>query len=106
MSDHNIPYPTPADRKDLENLVKDNWNNYVVQPYNSWDTNQLQNWLSGNVHEPKKRTEKNKDSLVIQVQQSWYETEDTASKAYENVKDWIFDRYTPSKPISFPLVNV
>ena len=30
LSDHDIPYPTPADRKDLENLVKDNWQTYVV----------------------------------------------------------------------------
>lgn len=72
--------------------MKDNWNNYVVQPYNSWDTNQLQKWLSSNVHDTKKRTEKNKDGLVNQVQQIWHETEDTASKGYENVKDWIFDR--------------
>jgi len=106
LSDNNIPYPTPADRKDLENLVKDNWNNYVVQPYNSWDTNQLQKWLSSNVHEAKKRTEKNKDNLVNQVQQAWHETEDTSFKAYENVKDWIFDTYALSKPAPFPLMSI
>lgn len=27
-----IPYPTPADRKDLENLVKSNWDTYVQAP--------------------------------------------------------------------------
>lgn len=32
LSDHEIPYPTPADRKDLENLVKDNWQANVVAP--------------------------------------------------------------------------
>lgn len=32
LSDHDIPYPTPADRKDLENLVKDNWQDKVVDP--------------------------------------------------------------------------
>lgn len=32
LSDHDIPYPTPADRKDLENLVKDNWQAYVADP--------------------------------------------------------------------------
>lgn len=30
LSDHDIPYPTPADRKDLEILVKDNWQSKVV----------------------------------------------------------------------------
>ena len=32
LSDHDIPYPTPADRKDLENLVKTNWGEKVQQP--------------------------------------------------------------------------
>lgn len=33
LSDHDIPYPTPADRKDLENLVKENWQTKVVDPF-------------------------------------------------------------------------
>lgn len=32
LSDHDIPYPTPADRKDLENLVKTNWQAQIVDP--------------------------------------------------------------------------
>ncbi len=32
LSDHDIPYPTPADRKDLENLVKSNWDSKIQQP--------------------------------------------------------------------------
>ena len=32
LSDHDIPYPTPADRKDLENLVKENWQDKVIGP--------------------------------------------------------------------------
>lgn len=32
LSDHDIPYPTPADRKDLENLVKENWQAKIVEP--------------------------------------------------------------------------
>lgn len=35
LSDHDVPYPTPADRKDLENLVKDNWQANVVTPLQS-----------------------------------------------------------------------
>jgi len=30
--DPDIPYPTPADRKDLENLVKSNWDSKVQKP--------------------------------------------------------------------------
>uniref|UniRef100_A0A093V3Y1 Meiotic sister chromatid recombination protein 1 n=1 Tax=Talaromyces marneffei PM1 TaxID=1077442 RepID=A0A093V3Y1_TALMA len=32
LTDHDIPYPTPADRKDLEKLVKNNWNAKVQAP--------------------------------------------------------------------------
>lgn len=106
LSDHNVPYPTPADRKDLENLVKDNWNAYAVQPYNSWDAAQLQKWLSSQGYEVKKGAEKNKDGLASQVQGYWTETADSADKAYTDVKDWIFDTYAlpfPTLPPSLQL---
>jgi len=32
LTDHDIPYPTPADRKDLEKLVKNNWHAKVQAP--------------------------------------------------------------------------
>jgi hypothetical protein len=32
LSDHDIPYPKAADRKDLENLVKSNWDSKIQQP--------------------------------------------------------------------------
>jgi hypothetical protein len=101
LSDHNVPYPTPADRKDLENLVKDNWNSAVGQPYNSWDTNQLQKWLSSQGYQAKKGTEKNKDSLVKQVKGYWSETEDQASSAYDSVKDWVFGSWSESQLKAF-----
>jgi hypothetical protein len=91
LSDNNVPYPTPADRKDLENLVKSNWNDRVVAPYNSWDLNQLQKYLSARGEDVKKGTEKNKDSLVSQVKSSWTDTEESTNDAYESVKTWIFD---------------
>ena len=91
LSDHNVPYPTPADRKDLENLVKDNWNAQVVEPYNSWDTKQLQSYLTLKGQQATKGTEKNKDKLVNQVKSTWTETEDSAASAYASVRDWVFD---------------
>ena len=93
LSDHNIPYPTPADRKDLENLIKDNWQTKITQPYNDWDTAQLQNYLSNKGYETKKGIEDSKDSLINQVKQNWYEAEDKAEDAWSNVKDWIFDTW-------------
>lgn len=91
LSDHDVPYPTPADRKDLENLVKENWNSKVAQPYNSWDTPQLQSYLSSRGQEVKKGAEQDKEGLIASVKSAWYETEDQASNAYNSVKDWVFD---------------
>jgi len=101
LSDNNVPYPTPSDRKDLENLVKSNWDSYVVTPYNSWDADQLQKYISLKGEQIKKGTEKNKDSLVSQVKASWSDTEATANDAYASSKDWIFDTWTESQLKAF-----
>ena len=93
LSDNNIPYPTPADRKDLENVIKDNWNNYVVTPYNSWDSTQLQKYIALKGEDVKKGAEKNKEELIKQVKESWTDTEDHVNDAYNSVRDWIFDTY-------------
>jgi len=101
LSDHNVPYPTPSDRKDLENLVKDNWNDKVVTPYNSWDTQTLQSYLSLKGQQAKQGTEKSTDSLAQQVKNYWTETEESANHAYGSVRDWIFDSWTDSQLKAF-----
>lgn len=95
MSDHDVPYPTPADRKDLESLVKSNWNAKVAEPYNEWDSAQLNSYLKSKGHEVKKGTEANKESLVSQVKHYWTDTAESTSESYHNVKDWVFDRSSP-----------
>ncbi|KAL8971606.1 MAG: hypothetical protein Q9183_000975 [Haloplaca sp. 2 TL-2023] len=101
LSDHNVPYPTPADRKDLENLVKSNWNEKVASPYKDWEPAQLQSYVESKGAEVKKGTESNKESLVSQVQGMWHESADTASNSYNSVKDWIFDGWTDSQLKAF-----
>ena len=96
LSDHDIPYPTPADRKDLENLVQKNWEDYAVSPYKSWDSEKLQAYLKAKGIETKDAAQDTKDSLVSQVQTSWYETEDKAQSGWGSVKDWILDTWTES----------
>lgn len=93
LSDNNVPYPTPADRKDLEGLVKSNWQSKVATPYNDWDTKQLNAFLKQKGVETKNTANANKDSLITQVKNYWYETEDKAETAWLDVKEWIFDRY-------------
>jgi len=101
LSDNNIPYPTPADRKDLESLIKENWNDKVVTPYNSWDTNQLQKYITSKGQQVQKGTEKNKKSLIEQVTASWTDTEEKIAESYANTRDWIFDSWTDSQLKAF-----
>ncbi|KAG9555028.1 hypothetical protein KCU79_g11064, partial [Aureobasidium melanogenum] len=101
LSDHDVPYPTPADRKDLVDLVKNNWDDKVAQPYNTWDTKQLQNYITSSGQQVKKGTEQNKDSLISQVKSYWHETADQASDAYSSVQDWVFDSWTDSQLKAF-----
>lgn len=101
LSDHDIPYPTPADRRDLEKLVQKNWDDYIVQPYKSWDAPKLQAYLSRKGVETKESAEASKDSLVSQVANTWYETEDKTQQAWSNVKDWILDTWTDSQLKAF-----
>lgn len=98
LSDHNVPYPTPADRKDLENLVKTNWDTKVGTPYSDWEPAQLQSYLKSKGQDVKKGAQSNKESLVSQVKSYWHETADSASDSYHSVKDWIFDRCS-TKPL-------
>lgn len=101
LSDHDVPYPAPADRKDLEKLVKDNWNDKLVTPYNSWETPQLQKYLSQKGTEVQKGSAKNKDSLVQSVKSTWTDTADTVNDAYASVSNWFFDTWTESQLKSF-----
>ncbi|KAJ8061174.1 hypothetical protein OCU04_010247 [Sclerotinia nivalis] len=101
LSDNNIPYPTPADRKDLENLVKENWQTKVASPYHEWDTKQLTSYLKQKGVETKDTAESNKDGLISQVKAYWYEAEDKAEDAWSNVRDWVFDSWTDSQLMAF-----
>ena len=86
-----MPYPTPADRKNLEDLVKSNWNSKVTTPYHDWETPQLQSYLKAKGADAQVAAQTNKESLVKQVQNYWSDTADSAADAYNSVKDWIFD---------------
>ncbi|KAI0398492.1 hypothetical protein F5Y17DRAFT_470664 [Xylariaceae sp. FL0594] len=96
LSDHDIPYPTPADRKDLENLIEKNWDTYAVSPYKSWDTDKLSSYLKQKGIDAKDTAGANKDTLISHVQSNWYETEDKAHAAWEDTKTWFLDTWTDS----------
>ncbi|ROV87121.1 hypothetical protein VMCG_10735 [Cytospora schulzeri] len=101
LSDHDIPYPAPADRKDLEKLIQQNWENHAVSPYKEWDNEKLSSYLQQKGVDVQDTAKANKNSLVAQVKESWYETEDKTQDAYTSVKDWILDTWTDSQLKSF-----
>lgn len=96
-----MPYPTPADRKDLEKLVSNNWNDYAVAPYRHWDADKLSAYLKHKGVETKDDAAASKDSLIAQVKGLWYESEDKAQNAWLNTKDWILDSWTDSQLKAF-----
>jgi len=100
LADHNIPHPTRADRKDLERLVAENWNQ-VVSPYHDWDAEKLQTFLQSKGQEVGQDTKASKDTLIDRVKAAWYETEDNAQQAWTNVKEWIFDTWSDSQLKAF-----
>jgi hypothetical protein len=97
LSDHDIPYPSPSDRKDLEKLIETNWNDYVVAPYNSWSTEDLVAYLKAKGIQTQEAAGASKDALINQVKESWFETEDKAQSAYASTKDWILDTWSDSE---------
>lgn len=101
LSDHDVPYPTPADRKDLEKLVQKNWDENVVEPYRSWDTQKLTSYLKQKGIETKDFVEDTRESLLARVKGAWYESEDKAQNAWMNTKDWILDTWTDSQLKAF-----
>jgi hypothetical protein len=105
LSDNDIPYPTPADRKDLEKLVSNNWDSYAVAPYRNWDSDKLSAYLKQKGIETKDSAKDtaaaSKDSLISQVKGLWYETEDKAQNAWLSTKDWILDSWTDSQLKAF-----
>ncbi|KAK3905673.1 hypothetical protein C8A05DRAFT_30486 [Staphylotrichum tortipilum] len=101
LADHDVPFPTPSDRKNLETLVQEKWQAYAVKPYQSWSTEDLLGYLKQKGFEAKQSAEDTQDALVTRVRDSWYETEEEAQSAWINVKDWILDTWSDSQLKAF-----
>jgi len=113
LSDHDIPYPTPADRKDLENLVSTNWESRVQVPlanaanhashsldhvkdwiFDSWSDSQLKTFLDKHgipSPQPRKR-----DTLLSTARENY---ESIAKKLGETSLypgNWLYDQWSES----------
>ena len=78
-----------------------NWDTHVVAPYREWDTEKLTGYLKHKGVETKESAEETRDSLITQVKNAWYETEDKAQDGWLSVKDWILDTWTDSQLLAF-----
>ncbi|KAG6124626.1 hypothetical protein E4U09_004443 [Claviceps aff. purpurea] len=101
LADHDISYPKASDRKDLEALVENYWNDAVVQPYSRWNIAELSAYLREKGQDVQTAAEESKDNLLAQVKSNWYETEDAALQGWANAKDWILDTWSDSQLKAF-----
>ncbi|KAJ5287551.1 hypothetical protein N7478_003237 [Penicillium angulare] len=113
LSDHDIPHPSPADRRDLENLVKSNWDSKVQKPlghvtdqasdelqnakewiFESWSDSHLKAFLDRHgipAPQPRKR-----DTLIKAARENY---ESVAQKAGETAAypgNWLYEQWSES----------
>ena len=93
LDDHDIPYPSPADRKDLADLVEKNWDKVSAVVFETWEDDRLRSWLVARGVEFD--VDDKKESIVEQVRGHWYNANDDARQfsPWETVNEWIFDSY-------------
>ncbi|KAJ5918923.1 hypothetical protein N7454_010067 [Penicillium verhagenii] len=113
LSDHDIPHPSPADRRDLESLVKSHWETKVQRPlgavadqvtdefhyakewvFDSWSDSQLKSFLDYHgipAPQPRKR------DVLIKTARENYET--IAKKVGETAAypgNWVYEQWSDS----------
>lgn len=113
LSDHDIPYPTPADRKDLENLIKSNWDSKVQQHiskssdsnseslasvkdwiFDSWTESRLKSFLDYHgIPTPQPRT---RDSLLTAARQNYDAAAKKAGEYSAYPGDWLYSTWSDS----------
>ncbi|KAJ5158458.1 Stress-responsive protein Ish1 [Penicillium coprophilum] len=113
LSDHNIPHPSPADRRDLENLVKTNWDNKVQKPlgqaadnfnhelhharewiFDSWSDSQLKAFLDRHgipAPQPRRR-----DLLIKTARENYEMVATKVGEAASYPGDWLYSEWSDS----------
>lgn len=113
LSDHDIPYPSPADRRDLENLVKTNWDSRVQKPlgqvsdnaanqwnhakewiFDSWSDSQIKAFLDRHgvpAPQPRKR-----DVLIKTARENYENIAKKLGEATSYPGNWVYSQWTES----------
>ncbi|OAX84257.1 hypothetical protein ACJ72_01372 [Emergomyces africanus] len=109
----NIPYPTPADRKDLEELVKTNWESHIHTPlahttehvsesfsdakewiFDTWSDSQLKAFLDRHgiaSPQPRKR-----DKLLAAVRENYEGIAKTLGQTTFYPGNWLYEQWSES----------
>ncbi|KAG0155084.1 hypothetical protein PDIDSM_657 [Penicillium digitatum] len=113
LSDHNIPHPSPADRRDLENLVKINWDNRVQKPlgqaadninhelhharewiFDTWSDSQLKAFLDRHgIPSPQPRR---RDLLIMTARENYEKIATKIGEAASYPGDWLYEEWSDS----------
>ncbi|PYI20528.1 hypothetical protein BO99DRAFT_401677 [Aspergillus violaceofuscus CBS 115571] len=113
LADHDIPYPSPADRKDLESLVKTNWDAKVQKPlghaveqspdhwhnakewlFDTWSDSQLKAFLDRHgipAPQPRKR-----DTLLKAVRENYETVAQKLGEAVSYPGNWVYAQWSES----------
>ncbi|RMD39253.1 hypothetical protein DV735_g5873, partial [Chaetothyriales sp. CBS 134920] len=113
LSDHDIPYPQAADRKELENLIKDHWQTQVAEPvqaasekvsgdladakewiFDSWTESQLKAFLDHHNIPPSQPPAYEK--LVTQARQNYDAIAKKAGEYASYPGDWLWQSWSES----------
>ncbi|KAL5338712.1 hypothetical protein BJX70DRAFT_398455 [Aspergillus crustosus] len=113
LADHDIPYPSPADRKNLENAVKTNWDVKVQKPlgqlsgnagdrwestrewvFDTWTDSQLKTFLDKHgIASPQPRR---RDTLLKTARENYESVAKTLGEAAHYPGNWLYDQWTDS----------
>ncbi|KAL4780230.1 hypothetical protein BJX76DRAFT_54171 [Aspergillus varians] len=113
LSDHDIPYPSPADRKDLESAVKTNWDLKVQKPlgqlsdhagdrwentkewiFDTWTDSQLKAFLDRHgIASPQPRR---RDTLLTTARENYESVAKKLGDAAHYPGNWLYDQWSDS----------
>ncbi|EGE80179.1 hypothetical protein, variant [Blastomyces dermatitidis ER-3] len=113
LSDHDIPYPTPADRKDLEELVKSNWESRIHIPithtaehvseslgdakewiFDTWSDSQLKTFLDR--HGIASPQSSKRDKLLAAVRENYEAIAQKLGHTTLYPGNWLYEQWSES----------